>query len=196
MAKKPTAKPAKKTKSPSGGKSSKPRVAADKARDRKTSPKGRPVPKKASGASKPTKAGKPARPAASAKSTKVARTLGPAKPVTKSRPEAIKPKPQVPMIAPLEPDEDEEAPAVVEPPLTPAEIEEFRELLVMKRAQILGDMTTLQNEALNKNRRDASGDLSSMPIHMADLGASCDRCRCGSISMAGSTRKWAWRWRA
>ncbi len=173
MAKKPTSKPAKKTKSPSGGKSSKPRVAAGKARDRKTSPKGRPAPRKANGASKPTKASKSARPAAPAKSTKPAKVLGPAKPVpvTKLRPQAIKPKPQAPMIAAAEPDEDEEAPAIVEPPLTPEEIEEFRELLVMKRAQILGDMTTLQNEALNKNRRDASGDLSSMPIHMADLGS-------------------------
>jgi DnaK suppressor protein len=57
-----------------------------------------------------------------------------------------------------------------EPPLTPEEIEEFREMLLQKRAQILADMSTLQTEALSKNRRDASGDLSSMPIHMADLG--------------------------
>jgi RNA polymerase-binding protein DksA len=58
-----------------------------------------------------------------------------------------------------------------EPPLTPEEIEEFREILSTKRRQILGDMGSLTNEALNKNRRDAAGDLSSMPIHMADLGS-------------------------
>jgi DnaK suppressor protein len=40
----------------------------------------------------------------------------------------------------------------------------------MKRAEILGDVSTLHNEALNKDRREAAGDLSSMPIHMADLG--------------------------
>ncbi len=57
-----------------------------------------------------------------------------------------------------------------EPPLTRAELAEFREMLLQKRAQILGDVSTLQDEALNKNRRDAAGDLSSMPIHMADLG--------------------------
>jgi len=57
-----------------------------------------------------------------------------------------------------------------EPPLTRAEVAEFREMLLQKRAQILGDVSTLQDEALNKNRRDAAGDLSSMPIHMADLG--------------------------
>lgn len=58
-----------------------------------------------------------------------------------------------------------------EPPLTPEEVEEFREILINKRRQILGDMGSLTNEALNKNRRDAAGDLSSMPIHMADLGS-------------------------
>lgn len=78
----------------------------------------------------------------------------------------------------------ERAPKVVTPPtgttetprravrkLTPAEIEDFRHILLQKRAEILGDMSTLQSEALRTNRQDASGDLSSMPIHMADLGS-------------------------
>lgn len=54
--------------------------------------------------------------------------------------------------------------------LSPREIEDFRGMLLEKRREILGDVSTLHNEALNKNRSDASGDLSSMPIHMADLG--------------------------
>jgi DnaK suppressor protein len=54
--------------------------------------------------------------------------------------------------------------------LTPEEVEQFRHMLLDKRAEILGDVSTLHNEALNKDRRDAAGDLSSMPIHMADLG--------------------------
>ena len=58
----------------------------------------------------------------------------------------------------------------VERVLTRAEIAEFRRMLLEKRAEILGDVSTLHNEALNKDRRDAAGDLSSMPIHMADLG--------------------------
>lgn len=58
-----------------------------------------------------------------------------------------------------------------ESPLTREEIEQFRGMLLEKRAAILGDVTTLRNEALNKDRRDAAGDLSSMPIHMADLGS-------------------------
>lgn len=54
--------------------------------------------------------------------------------------------------------------------LTADEVEQFRHMLLEKRAEILGDMSTLHNEAMNKDRRDAAGDLSSMPIHMADLG--------------------------
>ena len=69
-------------------------------------------------------------------------------------------------------------PAVGEPraPVKPArslrraECEPFRRLLLEKRAQLAGDVNTLQNEALSRNRQDASGDLSNMPIHMADLG--------------------------
>ena len=54
--------------------------------------------------------------------------------------------------------------------LTRQDIDQFRQLLLQKRAEILGDVSTLHNEALNKDRREAAGDLSSMPIHMADLG--------------------------
>ena len=32
-------------------------------------------------------------------------------------------------------------------------------------------MTQLADEALKRNRQDASGDLSTMPIHMADIGS-------------------------
>jgi RNA polymerase-binding protein DksA len=54
--------------------------------------------------------------------------------------------------------------------LTREDLEYFRGLLLQKRAEILGDVSTLRDEALQRNRRDATGDLSSMPIHMADLG--------------------------
>jgi RNA polymerase-binding protein DksA len=54
--------------------------------------------------------------------------------------------------------------------LKKADLEQFRALLLAKRAELIGDVTTLQDEALSKNRQDASGNLSSMPIHMADLG--------------------------
>jgi len=56
-------------------------------------------------------------------------------------------------------------------PLVGDAAEEFRVMLLQKRSEITGDVTTLQEEALNRNRQDAAGDLSSMPIHMADLGS-------------------------
>ena len=47
----------------------------------------------------------------------------------------------------------------------------FRKILMLKRELLSGDVSTLQNEALRKNRHEASGDLSNMPIHMADVGS-------------------------
>lgn len=55
-------------------------------------------------------------------------------------------------------------------PLTKEDLQYFRDLLLQKRAQIAGDVTALRNQALSDNRQNASGDLSNMPIHMADLG--------------------------
>ena len=54
--------------------------------------------------------------------------------------------------------------------LSPADVERFKELLLRKRREILGNVSEIEGEALRKSRLDASGDLSSMPIHMADLG--------------------------
>ena len=34
-----------------------------------------------------------------------------------------------------------------------------------------GDVNAMANAALNKTRSEANGDLSSMPIHMADIGS-------------------------
>jgi len=53
---------------------------------------------------------------------------------------------------------------------TTAYIESFKQLLLEKRREIVGDVNEMESEALKKSRRDATGDLSSMPIHMADLG--------------------------
>jgi len=55
-------------------------------------------------------------------------------------------------------------------PLTKQEIEHFRQLLLEKRAELIGDVSLIESEALKKSRLDAAGDLSSMPIHMADIG--------------------------
>lgn len=44
-------------------------------------------------------------------------------------------------------------------------------MLLQKRAEILKNVSEIEDEALKKPRLDATGDLSSMPIHMADLGS-------------------------
>ncbi len=54
--------------------------------------------------------------------------------------------------------------------LSAADLQHYRELLLQRRKEILGNVSEIEGEALRKSRLDASGDLSSMPIHMADLG--------------------------
>jgi DnaK suppressor protein len=54
--------------------------------------------------------------------------------------------------------------------LTSANIELFKQMLLDKRREILINVNNIEDETLKKSRLDASGDLSSMPIHMADLG--------------------------
>ena len=54
--------------------------------------------------------------------------------------------------------------------LTKAEVTRFEQMLLEKRKEILASMNEFEDEALGKSRLDATGDLSSMPIHMADLG--------------------------
>ncbi len=54
--------------------------------------------------------------------------------------------------------------------LPSAAVEEFKELLIHKRRQLVGDVDSMEGEALRKNRTSAAGDLSMMPIHMADIG--------------------------
>ena len=46
----------------------------------------------------------------------------------------------------------------------------FKNLLLGLRARLRGDVTGLADAALRKTRAESSGDLSSMPIHMADMG--------------------------
>lgn len=50
------------------------------------------------------------------------------------------------------------------------EIDDFRRMLLNKRAELVGNVSHLHAEAMRQNRQDAAGDLSSMPIHMADIG--------------------------
>ncbi len=54
--------------------------------------------------------------------------------------------------------------------LSAANIEHFKQLLLQKRREIISNVNEMEDETLKKSRLDASGDLSSMPIHMADIG--------------------------
>jgi DnaK suppressor protein len=54
--------------------------------------------------------------------------------------------------------------------LTSADTEHFKKMLLEKRREILNNVNEIEDEALKKSRIDATGDLSSMPIHMADIG--------------------------
>ena len=55
--------------------------------------------------------------------------------------------------------------------LTARDVQQFREMLEHKYRELRRDVGRLHDEAMSKNRRDAAGDLSSMPIHMADIGS-------------------------
>jgi DnaK suppressor protein len=52
-----------------------------------------------------------------------------------------------------------------------ADLKVYKERLLALRARLRGDVTQLAKAALKKNRTESNGDLSSMPIHMADIGS-------------------------
>jgi DnaK suppressor protein len=51
-----------------------------------------------------------------------------------------------------------------------ADVKTYKERLLALRARLRGDVDQMADAALNKSRTEANGDLSSMPIHMADMG--------------------------
>ena len=55
--------------------------------------------------------------------------------------------------------------------LKAADIKVFRTALESLRARLRGDVSTMADAALRHTGADASGDLSRMPIHMADIGS-------------------------
>jgi DnaK suppressor protein len=51
-----------------------------------------------------------------------------------------------------------------------SEAKEYKKMLLGLRARLRGDVSALADAALRSTRSETSGDLSSMPIHMADVG--------------------------
>jgi DnaK suppressor protein len=52
-----------------------------------------------------------------------------------------------------------------------AEVKVYKERLLALRARLRGDVSHMADSTLSKRRTEAHGDLSSMPIHMADIGS-------------------------
>jgi RNA polymerase-binding transcription factor DksA len=50
------------------------------------------------------------------------------------------------------------------------ELESFRHTLRNLRARLRGDLDQMTDEALRRNMQSNSGNLSNVPLHMADLG--------------------------
>lgn len=96
------------------------------------------------------------------------------KPPAKTAKKVTKEKKPAKVRKPVEaaPEEDEPLEEVViKTKLKPNELEEFRRLLLTKRAELMGDMGHLQNEALRQGSSGESANGSFMPIHMADIGS-------------------------
>ncbi|MBN2590567.1 MAG: TraR/DksA C4-type zinc finger protein [Sedimentisphaerales bacterium] len=53
--------------------------------------------------------------------------------------------------------------------LSASELRHFQKILLEKRAEIFKNVFQIEDEALKRSH--STGDLSSMPIHMADLGS-------------------------
>jgi RNA polymerase-binding transcription factor DksA len=54
--------------------------------------------------------------------------------------------------------------------MTNTERDAYRQQLLALRQRLKGDVSQLTEEGLHKGGGEASGNLSNMPIHMADLG--------------------------
>ena len=52
-----------------------------------------------------------------------------------------------------------------------AEMKVYKERLMSLRSRLRGDVNQMADSALKKTRSELNGDLSSMPIHMADIGS-------------------------
>jgi RNA polymerase-binding transcription factor DksA len=51
-----------------------------------------------------------------------------------------------------------------------AELAQYKRILLDLRKKLVDNVNFMEDEALGKSRQDASGDLSNVPIHMADVG--------------------------
>lgn len=50
------------------------------------------------------------------------------------------------------------------------ELDSFRDILLGLRARLRGDLDQMTDEALRRTQSETSGNLSNVPLHMADVG--------------------------
>jgi len=55
--------------------------------------------------------------------------------------------------------------------MTKNETQTYRQRLLSLQSRLTGDVSHLAGEALRTNQKEASGNLSSVPLHPADLGS-------------------------
>lgn len=181
-AKKATTKkpPGKKTASKTGRKTSRERTSVKKARDTgKTSkPKtdAKPASAKKEPAPKPSDAKKPARKGITVVEKSAQKPSKP-KPTTAAWPtgggilsSGAKRKPLIPsgpknVLHPAEAGDDR--PILKKSPFNKRQLARFREILLQKRAELIGDISNIETEALTAS----SGGLSHTPQHMAEQGS-------------------------
>lgn len=51
------------------------------------------------------------------------------------------------------------------------ELESYRQALMILRARLRGDLDQMTDEALRRDQPESSGNLSNVPLHMADIGS-------------------------
>ncbi len=56
-------------------------------------------------------------------------------------------------------------------PMKKADLRAYKDRLLALRARLRNDVDRMADAALKRTRSEAHGDLSSMPIHMADIGS-------------------------
>ena len=146
-------------KAPGGGKPSVRKVLASAAASAvsttKARAKARPSATTAKSASKATAVAEKARPAKAASNHKSVEIRSSAKA------EAPAPRP-IPQAVPTD-----GKPRKNEAGLNSRDLEHYRDLLLAKRRELVGDMSQMEREAL---RSSGNSNLSTLPIHMADMG--------------------------
>jgi len=130
---------------------------------------------------KPVVAAKPAAPGkpAALKPMVVAKSVAPAKPKVaffappapllkqKKKKLRFEDKSHVEIVPPPVPTSTGKAPGKNAAGLSAREVETYREHLLAKRRELVGDMSSMEREAL---RSSSGSNLSNLPLHMADMG--------------------------